>query len=166
MTFMKLNLSYLPIFSTGLWLALVALNERLEISSRKLELGSVLANSGPFHGPEVSYPSNDDSHPCLINLIGKKSRLKWKVFEKTMQYKCKRFWFPVAYWSKWTHLGSRGFPGGSDHKESAWNTGDMYLEDPLENGIATHSSILAWKIPWTEAPGGLQSTGLQRVGQD
>ena len=39
-------------------------------------------------------------------------------------------------------------------------------EDPLEEGMATHSSILAWKIPWTEEPGGLQSTGLQRVGHD
>ena len=36
-------------------------------------------------------------------------------------------------------------------------------EDPLEKGIATHSSILAWRILWTEAPGGLQSVGLQRV---
>ena len=34
-------------------------------------------------------------------------------------------------------------------------------EDPLEMGMATHSSILAWRIPWTEEPGGLQSTGLQ-----
>ena len=36
-------------------------------------------------------------------------------------------------------------------------------EDPLENVMATNSSILAWKIPWTEEPGGLQFTGLQRV---
>ena len=36
-------------------------------------------------------------------------------------------------------------------------------EDPLEKGMATHSSILAWKIPWTEELGGLQSIGLQRV---
>ena len=36
-------------------------------------------------------------------------------------------------------------------------------EDPLEKGMATHSSILAWIIPWTEEPGGLQSMGLQRV---
>ena len=36
-------------------------------------------------------------------------------------------------------------------------------EDPLEKGKATHSSILAWRIPWTEEPGGLQSTGWQRV---
>ena len=39
-------------------------------------------------------------------------------------------------------------------------------EDPVEKGMATHSSILAWRIPWTEEPGGLQSTGLQRVGHN
>jgi len=39
-------------------------------------------------------------------------------------------------------------------------------EDPLEQETATHSSILAWRISWTEEPGGLQSKGLQRVGYD
>ena len=39
-------------------------------------------------------------------------------------------------------------------------------EDPLGKGMATHSSILAWKSPWTEEPGGLQSVGSQRVGHD
>ena len=39
-------------------------------------------------------------------------------------------------------------------------------EDPLEKEMATHSSILVWRIPWTEAPGRLQSTGSQRVGYD
>ena len=39
-------------------------------------------------------------------------------------------------------------------------------EDPLEEGMAIHSSILGWRTPWTEEPGGLQSTGLQRVGHD
>ena len=42
----------------------------------------------------------------------------------------------------------------------------MAQEDPLEKGVATHSSILAWRIPWTEEPNGLQSMGLQRVGHD
>ena len=53
------------------------------------------------------------------------------------------------------------------------NTGDIRdagsipgLEDPLEEGMATHSSILAWRIPWTVEPGGLQSLGLQRLGPD
>ena len=39
-------------------------------------------------------------------------------------------------------------------------------EEPLEVGMATHSSILAWRLPWTEEPGGLQSLGSQRVGHD
>jgi len=60
-----------------------------------------------------------------------------------------------------------GFPGGSDSKESAHNVGDLSLipgrEAPLEKRMATHSSILAWRIPWTEEPGKLQSIGLQRL---
>ena len=39
-------------------------------------------------------------------------------------------------------------------------------EEPLEKGMASHSSILAWKVPWTEEPSGLQSMELQSVGQD
>ena len=39
-------------------------------------------------------------------------------------------------------------------------------EDPLEEGMATHCSVLAWRIPWTEEPGGLQSIESHRVGQD
>ena len=39
-------------------------------------------------------------------------------------------------------------------------------EDPLEEGMATHASVLAWRIPWTEEPGGLQSIGSQRVKHD
>ena len=62
------------------------------------------------------------------------------------------------------------FPGGSDGKVSAYSLGDPGstpgLEDSLEKEMATHSSTLAWKIPWMEEPGGLQSMGLQRVGHD
>ena len=63
-----------------------------------------------------------------------------------------------------------GFPGGSVGKESACNAGDSGLilgqEDSLEKEMVTHSSILAWEIPWTEEPGRLQSMGLQRVRHD
>ena len=63
-----------------------------------------------------------------------------------------------------------GFPGVSEDKESTRNAGNLGLtlswEDPLEKGKATHSSTLAWKIPWTEEPGGLQSMGPQRVRHD
>ena len=64
----------------------------------------------------------------------------------------------------------RGFPGGLNSKESACNAEDTGsipgLEDPLEKGMVTHSSILAYRIPETEKPGGLQSMWLQRVGHD
>ena len=60
-----------------------------------------------------------------------------------------------------------GFPGGSEGKASACNVGDLGsisgLEDPLEKEMATHSSILAWKIPWIEKPGRLQSTGVTKT---
>ena len=56
---------------------------------------------------------------------------------------------------KRAHLPS--FPGGSDHKKSAWmqktqamHVPSLHWEDPLEKGMGTHSSILAWRIPWTE----------------
>ena len=58
---------------------------------------------------------------------------------------------------------THGFPGGSEDKASACNAGDPGLIPglgrSLEKDMANHSSILAWRIPWTEEPGGLQSTG-------
>ena len=63
-----------------------------------------------------------------------------------------------------------GFPGGSEGKESACSAGDLGLisglGDALEERMATHYSILAWRIPWTEEPGGLQSMGSQGVIHD
>ena len=62
------------------------------------------------------------------------------------------------------------FTGGSDGKDPACNAGDLGSIPgsgrSLEKGMATHSSILAWEIPWTEESGGLQSMGLQRVRHD
>ena len=69
-------------------------------------------------------------------------------------------WLPYIY----------GFQGGASDKEPAYNeerrVWSQGQEDPLEEGMATHSSIVAWRIPWTEEPGRLQSTGSQRVGHD
>ena len=69
----------------------------------------------------------------------------------------------------WTR-GNWGFPGGSDSKElpAVQETGfDPWVRKiPLEKGMATHSNILVWRIPWTEEPGGLQSMGVKRVGHD
>ena len=64
-------------------------------------------------------------------------------------------------------------PGGTGGKELACQSSrqkrhrlSLGQEDLLEEGMASHSSILAWKIPWTEEPGGLKSMGLQRVRYD
>ena len=65
---------------------------------------------------------------------------------------------------------SKGFPGSSDGKslpliQKTWVL-SLGQEDPLEKEMATHSSILVWKIQWMEEPGGLQSMGSQRVRHD
>ena len=71
------------------------------------------------------------------------------------------------FWKIDKLLHTMGFPDGSDCKNlpSMQETWVLSLgwEDALEKGMATHSSILAWRIPWTEESGGLQFTGLQRV---
>ena len=63
-----------------------------------------------------------------------------------------------------------GFPGGSVVKNPPANAGDTRMwvcslsqEDPLEEGMATLSSFLAWRIPWTEEPGGLHSLGCKEL---
>ena len=63
-----------------------------------------------------------------------------------------------------------GFPSGSAVKnppamQETW-VQSLGQEDPPEKGMATHSNVLAWRIPWTEEPGGPQSIALQRVGHD
>ena len=83
--------------------------------------------------------------------------------------KCNGIWFHLCV--SWSSLVAQF------NKESACNAGDhlqcrrpgfdsLGQEDPLEEKIATHSSILAWRIPWTEEPGGLQSMRLQRDGHN
>ena len=65
-------------------------------------------------------------------------------------------------------MPQKGFPGGTSGKESTcqcrrqemW-VGSLGWEDPPEEGLTTHCHILAWRIPWTEEPGGLQSIVLQ-----
>ena len=71
------------------------------------------------------------------------------------------------YYRLWENVG---FPGGSDIENMPvmQETWVQFLgwEDSLEKGMATHSSILAWRISWGEEPGGLQSTGSQKVGHN
>ena len=72
-------------------------------------------------------------------------------------------WYPVAYWAP-TNLVAQTVKHLPTRQEIwVWSLGG---EDPLEKQMATHSSTLAWKIPWTEESGRLQSMGLQRVEHD
>ena len=100
----------------------------------------------------------------------------WRSFlYNSFVYSCHLFLISSA------SVMSNDFPGGSDGKASAYNVAQtvkrlltmretwvqsLGQEDLLEKEMATHSSILAWKIPWTVEPGRLQSMGPQRVGHD
>ena len=92
------------------------------------------------------------------------------------------------YYAKWNRPDAKdksygfiyiclGFPGGISGKEPTWQcrscqcrpetwVQSLGWEDPLEKEMAIHCSMLAWKIPWTEVPGGLKFIGSQRVGHD
>ena len=70
--------------------------------------------------------------------------------------------YPLQY--SWASLVAQTVKNPSAMQET-WVQSPGW-EDPLEEGMATHPSILAWRIPWTEEPGGLQLTGSQRVGYD
>ena len=97
----------------------------------------------------------------VVSLLPVVIGMKWYLFEVLFWFLIKTvFFFLVAA------CELLDFPGGSEGKESAYNSGDPCQEDPLEKGMTSHSSILAWRIPWTEEPGGLQSMGSQRVGHD
>ena len=72
----------------------------------------------------------------------------------------------------WGSSAQKGFPGGSASEESMCTAAQetpvrsLGREDPLEKEMESYSSILAWRIPWTEEPGRLQSMGSQKVGHN
>ena len=86
----------------------------------------------------------------------------------SVSYTWNMFVWDECLWS-WC-LSNQGLPGGSDSNEYACNAWDLRSihgqKDPLEKGMVTHSIIIAWRIPWTEEPVGLQSMGSQRVGHN
>ena len=92
---------------------------------------------------------------------------QWTEVEKPHHYSL----LSLSFWkSVITIIFKYSFPGGSEGKESACGVGDsgliLGLGRSLEKGMATHSSILAWRIPWAEEPGRLHSIGSQRFGHD
>ena len=107
----------------------------------------------------------------------------WKSHDSALEVTCYHVgtlrtgssvhWFRGRIFLETSYHGIRAFPSGSVVKnppamqepQEIW-VGSLGHEDPLEEGMATHSSILAWRIPWTEEPGGQQSLGSQRVRHD
>ena len=73
----------------------------------------------------------------------------------------KTFWNKPNVWASLVAQSIKNLPAVQETQVRS-----LGWEDPLEKEMATHSSILAWKISWTEEPGGLQSMGSQRVGYD
>ena len=113
----------------------------------------------------VSAPTRAESHNTETNRNKKSHSLckeqpsglsgQWKEKNTSQKQKMRLSLCLIYYLS---------FPGGSDGKESACSAGDpaqsLGQEDPLEQGTATHSSILAWRIPWTEQPGRATAHGI------
>ena len=86
------------------------------------------------------------------------------VGERNVEMLVKNLWCSMVTIVNNMVMYAQGFPGGSDGKESACNEGDLGSISgsgrSLEEGMATHSSILAWRNSWTEKLGGLQSIGM------
>ena len=98
------------------------------------------------------------------------SRLPHNIEQRSLCYAGGTCWWSILNIAMCTFPG---FPGGASDKESSCQckrheTQGRFLgyEDPLEEGMASHPSTFVWRIPWTEEPGRLQSTGSQRVGHD
>ena len=117
-----------------------------------------------------SLPSEPPGKP-----LNKNKMMNWEIQICSLRREAGLSFYRV--FNKLTHLNlgeNREFPGKPlvaqtvkrlPTMQETW-VQSLGREDPLEKEMATHSSILAWKIPWTEEPGRLQSMGLQRVGHD
>ena len=100
-------------------------------------------------GYPLQYPGLENSMGCIVHGVTKS------------QTQLREFYF---HFHKAVII--EGLPWWLSSKFSDCSPGDagfLGQKDPLEEGMATHSSILAWRVPWTEEPGGLQSVGSQRV---
>ena len=117
------------------------------------------ADSLPWSSPGKPTLKSGVDGTCSSRLIVMKFRWNFRI------PKCRRN--ATGAINPLPYNANQRLPCGSDGEESARNVGvpvwSLGQEDPLEKRMATHSSILSWRIPWTEKPGGLQSMGSQRV---
>ena len=108
-----------------------------------------------FHGFTKSQTWLNDYHFIISEYFETLPSISWNLFPDTKF----NFWILIQI----TATLPKGFLGASKSKEFACNAGYptsiLGFEDPLENEMVFHSRILAWRIPWTEEPGGLQSMG-------
>ena len=122
------------------------------------EHGSILTQGHYGFGGEDSYMAGERWEKGRENPI-------WRI--KKREKDCIEMYVCVCIY---IYIFNRGFPGGSDGKESACSAGDLDLIPGLRRypgeGMATHSSITAYRIPWTEEPGRLQYMGSQRAGHN
>ena len=108
-----------------------------------------------------------------VLLPGREERLIRQLKISTLNTACQADPWEILVKVKYIHTyiyeKEEGFPGGSVVKNlpaiQETEVQSLGREDPLEEGMATHSSTLAWRIPWTEEPGRLQSIGLHTVGR-
>ena len=117
-------------------------------------------------------PCWGESVPTTLKNSIKKWVIEW-IIQLSCHYKCFITSDPLS--SKWQREASsiyflkiirfllQNLPAMQESQETQVQS--LGWEDHLDEGLATHCSILAWRIPWTEEPGGLQSTGLQRIGR-
>ena len=128
--------------------------------------GTVVKNPFANAGDRGSTPGS--GYPLEEEIATHSSLLAWKIpwTEEPGGLHSMRSQRVGHDWSDFA-AAAASYTGGSDAKESACDARETWVqslgwEDPLEEEMATHSSLLAWKIPWTEESGGLQSTGSQK----
>ena len=127
------------------------------------------------YGPEISESSQANPHLYVCFSLPLRNQMTSAL---GLPHMSSNFYFPLAFrrnlWiSSQASPRHRGFPGVSTVKnlparqepQETW-VRSLGGEDPLEEDVAAHSSVLPWRIPWTEEPGRLQSMGLQRVRHD
>ena len=122
--------------------------------------------------PSCQFCCKSKTNPRLLKKSSQRKKFNTQGRKKKKEKNgCYTFYYSVisqGCWNKWLQIW--GLTGGAVVNNLPANEGDTGSipgwEDPLENETTTHSSILAWEIPWTEEPGGLQSVGLRQVGHD
>ena len=144
------------------------------VQSSDLHRGAGPSSSGPTYHPRLKsrlevgeeltadrqIPDNPHPHFSLSHRLPEPLNL-WKLIRLQINTEMQRMQKRYSSGTSLVAQMVKNLPA----MEKTW-VQSLGREDPLETGMATHSSVLAWRIPWTEEPGGLQFMGLQRVGHD